>query len=141
MKSRKGKIYLQEYSKIQNALHGKYMKIIINKDRNFYYQGNVSVQAYKTENYIKTINITCDVEPYKYERFSSDDDWLWDPFDFYDGIINETKDLEIDGERDVIIVGRRQKVVPKFICSNSMDVIFNNETYTLPKRNKLCFRY
>lgn len=123
---------LQEYSRIQNAIHGKRMKIRLSKDLNFYYIGKINVSKYEASGLIREILIVCDVEPYKYDLTSSDEDWLWNPFDFETGIINETRDLVVDGELEVSILGRRQKVVPKFVCENPLQLIFNEQTYNLP---------
>ncbi len=71
-----------EYSKIQNDLHGKIMKIILSNDRNFFYKGKVKVKDFDRYQLIHSIDIECDVEPYKYDINSSNEDWLWDPFDF-----------------------------------------------------------
>lgn len=127
----KGKIYFQEYSRIQNALHGKKMKIILSKDKNFFYYGTVNVSAFKTEKGIRSIKISCDVEPYKYDINSSLDDWLWDPFNFENGIINYTKDIKVEGKRKVTIYGRRKKIIPNITCDNKLQVIFNSNTYNL----------
>ncbi len=123
---------LQEYSRIQNALHGKKMKIRLSNDLNFYYTGKVSVGKYEANGLIREVIIECNVDPYKYDLFSSDEDWEWDPFSFVDGIINETKDLEVNGELEVSIIGRRQRVVPRFVCENALQLIFNEQTYNLP---------
>ena len=125
-------ITLQEYSRIQNALHGKKMKIILSNDLNFYYLGKVSIGKFEIDGLIRYVTIECDVEPYKYDLTSSNEDWLWDPFDFETGIINETRDLVVDGELEVSILGRRQKGVPKFVCENPLQLIFNEQTYNLP---------
>lgn len=122
---------LQEYSRIQNAIHGKRMQIRLSKDLSFYYVGKVSVSKYEANGLIREVLIECDVEPYKYDLTSSDEDWLWDPFSFEDGIINETKDLNVNGELEITIIGRRQKVVPKFVCDNPLQLIFNGTTYNL----------
>jgi len=129
---RKNESCLSEYSRIQNDLNGKTMKIILSEDPNFYYYGKVKVKDYDRYSLLHTIDIECDVEPYKYDLTSSDEDWLWDPFSFIDGIINETRDLVVDGELEVSILGRRQKVVPKFVCENPLQLIFNEQTYNLP---------
>jgi len=129
---RKNESCLAEYSRIQNDLHSKIMKIILSEDSNFYYYGKVKVKDYDKYSLLHTIDIECDVEPYKYDLTSSDEDWLWDPFDFETGIINETRDLVVDGELEISILGRRQKVVPKFVCENPLQLIFNEQTYNLP---------
>lgn len=128
---RKKESCYSEYSKVQNALHGKVMKIILSNDPNFYYKGKVKVKEFDRYTLLQNITIECDVEPYKYDLTASDEDWLWDPFSFEDGIINETKDLEVNGELEVDIYGRRKKVVPKITCDNAMQVIFDGQTYNL----------
>lgn len=120
-------------SDILNFIHGQdFEKIILDEDQNFYYKGSAEVNPLKSDKSIGTIVIVCDVEPYKYDLTSSDEDWPWDPFDFETGIINETRDLVVDGELEVSILGRRQKVVPKFVCENPLQLIFNEQTYNLP---------
>lgn len=120
-------------SDIANCLHGQeFERIILDEDSSFYYKGTAEVNQFKSDKSIGTIVIECDVEPYKYDITSSDEDWLWNPFSFIDGIINETKDLEVNGELEVSIIGRRQRVVPKFICENPFTLIFNEQEYNLP---------
>ena len=123
---------LAEYSKIQNDLHGKIMQIVLSEDQGFYYKGKVKVKDYDKYSLVHQIEIECNVEPYKYDLFSSAEDWEWDPFDFETGIINETKDLEVNGELEVTILGRRMKVVPIFVCENPLQLIFKGQTYNLP---------
>lgn len=122
-------------SEISNFLHGQYFKILLDEDMNFYYYGRAEVNQFKSNKSIGEITIECDVEPYKYDLYSSNEDWLWDPFNFENGIINEMKDLEVNGELGVTIVGRRKIVVPKFICKiedeNGLELIFNGQTYNL----------
>ena len=129
----KNKSCLNEYSKIQNDLHGKIMKIILSRDPNFYYYGKIKVKDYDQYSILHTIDIECDVEAYKYDLTSSNEDWLWDPFNFDNGIINETKNLQVDGELEVKIVGRRKKVIPKITCDNELQLLFNGQTYNLPE--------
>ncbi|MBR3002850.1 MAG: mtfA protein [Clostridia bacterium] len=120
-----------EYSNVQNALHGKNMKIILSKDPNFYYIGKVKVKDFERYTVLQNIVIECDVEPYKYDLTSSAEDWLWNPFSFENGIINETKEIEVTGSADVVIYGRRKKVSPWITCENAMQVIFDSRTYNL----------
>ena len=120
-------------SEITNYLHGQRLKIILDDDRNFYYIGRAEVDQFNTDRIIGQIVIKCDVKPYKYDLTSSEEDWLWDPFSFEDGIINETNNIEINGEKEVIIYGRRKKVVPtlKVTSENGISVIFNSHEYNL----------
>lgn len=129
---RKNKNCLSEYSQIQNDLNGRTMKIILSDDPNFFYYGKVRVKDYDKYAILHAIDIECNVKPYKYDLYSSDEDWLWDPFSFIDGIINETKDLNVDGKLEIKITGRRKRVIPKITCENELQLIFNEQTYNLP---------
>ena len=129
---RKNKSCLYEYSQIQNDLHGKTMKIVLSDEPNFFYYDKIKVKDYDKYAILHTIDIECDVEPYKYDLYASNEDWLWDTFSFIDGIINETKDLNVDGNLEVVIYGRRKRVVPKITCENELQLIFNGQTYNLP---------
>lgn len=119
-------------SEIANYLHGQRFKIILDDDMNFYYLGRAEVNEFQSDKSLGVIVISADVEPYKYDITSSDEDWLWDPFDFESGIINETKNLVVNGELEVIIHGRRKHVTPVITCSTAMQVIFNGSSYELP---------
>ena len=120
-------------SDIANCLHGQeFEKIILDEDPNFFYKGYAEVNQFKSNKSLGTIVIECDVEPYKYDLYSSNEDWLWDPFSFIDGIINETKDLNVNGELEIKITGRRKRVIPKITCENELQLIFNEQTYNLP---------
>ncbi len=121
-------------SEISNYLHGKKFKIILDEDSSFYYFGRVTVNNFKSNKSTGTITIEADVEPYKCDIYASNEDWLWDTFNFETGIINETKELQVNGELEVAIYGRRKKVVPKINCNsleNQMQVVFKGETYNL----------
>lgn len=125
------KTWKNQKSEIANYLHGKKFKIILDEDSSFYYYGRAEVNQFKSNKSIGTITIECNVEPYKYDLTSSNEDWLWDSFSFEDGIINETKDLTVNKELEVTICGRRKRVIPKISCDNPLKLIFNGQTYNL----------
>lgn len=121
-------------SEISNYLHGRNFKIILDEDPSFYYYGRITINNFKSNKSTGTITIEADVEPYKYDLYSSIENWLWDPFNFETGIINETNELQVNSELEVVIYGRRKKVVPIINCNspeNQMQVIFKNEAYNL----------
>lgn len=124
------------YSEIMNYLHGKYMKAILEDDPSYYYEGRFSVNSWKSEEKNSTVTIDYTVSPYKYERFSSLEDWEWDSFNFESGIIREYKDLKVDKRMTFVILGRRMAVTPSFIVKSTdgkgMKLTFNGTTYNLP---------
>ena len=122
-------------SEISNYLHGKKLKIILDEDSSFYYYGRLTVNNFKSNKSTGTISIEAEVEPYKYDLYSSLEDWLWDSFNFETGIIYELKEIKIIEKKQVTIVGRRQKSVPTIdvIDTENMIVEFENNKYSLNK--------
>ena len=123
------------YSMMLDALHGRQFHIIFDSDANYFYDGWAYIVELQSSRKKGIIVIECDVEPFKYEMYSSLDDWLWDPFNFEDGIIREYKNLTVSGTRTLIIPGRRMEVVPTFTVHSTggtgMDVTFEGVTYHL----------
>lgn len=123
--------FLSIHSKFQNLLHGKKVKMIISRDAGFYWIGRVSVSDINPYDIVRNISLEVTVEPYKYDLQSSAEDWLWDNFSFEDGIINECKDLVVDGTLEIIINGRRKNIIPLIICDSAMSVKYNDTIYEL----------
>ena len=59
------------YSAILAALHGKRLKITLDDDANYYYEGRVTVGDLEADKKAATLTITAEVEPYKRERFGT----------------------------------------------------------------------
>lgn len=120
-------------TRIMNDLHGQLCSVIPDTRPDFVYYGITTVETEKeTLEGSCDIIISVDVEPYKYERYSSLEPWVWDTFCFEDGIIRDYKDLKVDGTMMLMIPGRRKKVVPVFICSDVMTLEYGGQSYTLP---------
>ena len=118
-------------SEIQNYLHGKQLKIVFDDDLAFYYYGRVSVNTWATEKNIGSLVVECQVEPFKYDVFSSAVDWEWDVFDLEEGIINETGELIVDGETTISLICRRKRMFPIFTASEPMTVKYDDEIFHL----------
>lgn len=118
-------------SQISNYLHGKKRKLILDWDNGYYYMGRGSCEFTKENRPYSRITLTFECEPYKYELTASDEDWLWDPFDFEEGVIRDYKDLQVKGRLEQLVVGSPMPSVPKIIVSTDMTVEFEGEQYTL----------
>ena len=81
------KEWYEAYSDIMNFCHGEKCKLILEDDPMYYYRGRVSVNAWKSEKDWSKIVLDYQVEPFKFEVYSSTDRWLWDPFNFTNGIV------------------------------------------------------
>lgn len=127
------------YSKLLNYFHGEKMKIILDDDASFYYIGRVSVNEWKSSKSTATIVVEIDAEPYKYDNTSADGWWLWDTFDFENGIINELGDVTISGSETISIIGRRKRFVPTITSNAAMTVEFNGNTYDIAAGNNKIF--
>lgn len=62
--------FMEQFSKVQNALHGQKMNISLTEDPDWYYIGRISVSEWKADRNIGKLTIDCDCDPYKY-RVSS----------------------------------------------------------------------
>lgn len=80
------------YSSMMEYLNGKRMRAILEDDPNYFYEGRFAVEKYQAGSSQSDpraiISIKYDVGPYKWSiRDSTDDYWLWDPFNFETGMI------------------------------------------------------
>lgn len=123
------------YSKIMNYLHGKRMRATLEDDRYFYYEGRFEVNKWTSDKWWSKITIDYDVYPYKKEPNTSIEPWLWDPFDFEQGIIRDYNALVVDGTLELEILGREEYVVPEIIVDSDdgsgMTVKVGSTTYEL----------
>lgn len=127
--------YFTRSSKLMNYIHGQKRKIIFDKDRGFYWVGRLETESNDSNLYGSTIAIKAIVDPYKYESHSSLDAWSWADMDIDGVIVRKYTNLDVPG--NLIITGRRKKVVPNFICSNGMAVKYLGNTYSLQMGDNL----
>lgn len=123
----------EKFSELQNMLHGKKKKLIFDDDIAFCYVGRLNVSEWQSEGRTGKIVIEANCEPYKYDLTSSAADWIWDSFDFEEGIINEGGNITIDGSATLYFIGRRKKSYPIITCDSEMTVTFDAETFNLKK--------
>ena len=74
-------------SEIAEALHGQAVRIILDDDPGWYYEGRVSLNIDACERQYATVVINYDVGPFKWAITATNEPWLWDPFSFVDGVI------------------------------------------------------
>lgn len=59
------KEHLATIDELTEYLHGKHMKIILDEDSDYYYEGRCKINSFKSDKTIGTIVIDCDVAPFK----------------------------------------------------------------------------
>ena len=137
------------YSEIMDYLHGQSLRAILEDDPEYFYEGRFTVNSWKSPKEWSRITIDYSVGPYKWSVLSSIDDWLWDPFNFQNGVIRAAifKNISVTTSTiarrlDAKLFGRAP-VCPKFLVSTTarrgMHVRFVNpqlgidETKLLPE--------
>ena len=61
------KPWSEMFSTVMNALHGRYMTVVLDDDPEWSYRGLISVSKWNTGDHYSTITIDYDLEPYKYK--------------------------------------------------------------------------
>ena len=102
--------FMNLFSRVQNALHGQKMKIVLDEDPDWYYIGRITVSEWKAEKNIGKLTIDCDCDPYKYKK-------------------DETVVLKtVSGSAIFNLLNNRKKVVPTIIATAAMTYSWGNNS-------------
>ncbi len=122
-------------SQIKNYCHGKKMKVIMDSDPGYYWEGRLFVESVKEDQIYSSIEITMDVFPYKYEQTNSLEPWKWDPFNFSSGVIRYIGEVNITASDNALLILKGNMwSVPKFFvtqCSTDFSVTYEGQNYPL----------
>ncbi len=139
--------WYQVYSEISNFLKGSIFKAILEDDKEWYYFGRFFVDSWNSKEMYSTITINYIVNPYKWSCLKTDDDWLWDSFNFYTGIIktDSFKNIKIsDGIDNKISFSSKilgtAPVCPNFCVetdSESIDITYIDSNNNILYQGKL----
>lgn len=119
------------YSDIMAYLHGRQFRAILDDDPNYYYEGRFWVISWQSPKDWSRITIGFNVKPYKMDLRRSDENWLWDPFNFEDGIVRSYTNLPVNGTTEITVINDSMEIVPEITVSSAMSVIFEGNTYSL----------
>lgn len=80
------------YNKIMRFLQGTNVKMIMEDNEEYYYEGRVFVESIdpRADGTWTELNLGYDLQPYRKNVRTSIDDWLWDPFNFETDVIQDT---------------------------------------------------
>lgn len=101
------------YSNIQNAIHGRKMRVWLDDDSDHYYFGRVSVNEWKSNGRIGKITIDVDCEPWKYNLYKT------------------MRTFDISETTEILLLNSRKPAVPKITPNANMSITFGNTTYNL----------
>lgn len=57
--------FMELFTRVQNALHGQKMQIVLDDDAEWFYYGRITVSEWKADKNVGKLTIDCDCEPYK----------------------------------------------------------------------------
>lgn len=100
------------YDEAVNDFHGRRFDIIFEDDPGYFYSGRVTINALESDKNAGKITFEAECEPYKKEITQTDEPWLWDPFDFVNGVIREYGNLEIAEQTSVTVIAAKMPVRP-----------------------------
>lgn len=120
-------------SNVSGKIHGRRLKIILDDDPCYCYDGTIEVSTTKSNDVNAEVIVTATCQPYKMELSGSLEDWIWDTFSFETGIIREYGGLVVDGSLEFELYGNQKEVVPIFYVEGSKELKlrFGNTEYDL----------
>lgn len=122
------------YTEIMEYLHGKKRKAILEDDPNYYYEGRFAVNQWKSESYYSKITLDYYLFPFKMDTTDKNENWLWNPFHFKDGVIRTYKNLSVNGTYDLSVVVEGEMMFMPIIESNNnsvkLTIISSDWSYT-----------
>lgn len=92
-------------SELQNDLSGIEVGICFDDDDYWVWKGRVTTIKQTSVKNTLFLEVKATVEPYKQAFQSADEEWLWDPFDFESGVINEFYEIEINESKEITLEG------------------------------------
>lgn len=121
---------------LYHLINGNDVKIVEDRDPWYYWQGTAAVTEVSDGRDVLKLKISAEIFPYKYERFSSVEDWPWSPFDFNTGVIRDYRAITVSGTKSFTIPCLDLPVIPGFWTSDSgMSVTYGGVTGNLTQRS------
>ena len=126
----------QRFSNLLNRYHGQRCKVVFDVEPDYYYDGRCIVSREQVDSKYQIVRFDIDADPLKYPVYASDDDWLWNPFNFETGVIRKYGNMVVNGTLTVDVIGYEQPESPKIYVSlnsgqSSMRMTYDGKTYYL----------
>lgn len=117
--------WITTYTKIMKFLQGNPVKMFLEDDQKYFYEGDVWVDNWDSRNDGTWSEITFgyDFQPYRRSIYNSVDDWLWDPFNFETDVVTNTvfSNITVDSEdwveHDFTGLIDMMPVMPRFVVT------------------------
>ena len=66
-----GEVWADKHRKVSSALNGKYCKITLDSDPEYYYEGRLVVKSYKVDNQLRQITVEATCRPYMLKQLET----------------------------------------------------------------------
>ena len=109
--------FMDAFSDIQNAIHGKKVNCILDDDPDFYYVGRCTVDKWKADKNIGKITVEVSCEPYKYKQ----------------NMTTVTQDISTSGT--IRLVNLKKSVVPKISTTAPITIAWTGGSVALAAGN------
>lgn len=104
--------FMNLFSTVQNALHGKTMQVTLDVDSSFYYIGRVTVDKWLADRRVGKINISVDAEPYKLKNTLTE------------------KTTAVTSTATVAYLNTKKSVVPEFTTDAAFTIQHGTNTFS-----------
>ena len=138
------------YHTIMSYLHGEERHAILDDEPDYYYDCIWNVGSWTNGSKWPTVVLSYSAQPFKKSLHGVSEPWLWDPFSFETGVINNFQPYDsetgvlspitIDGSLTINIIGGDEPVAPTFdigTITGSLTVALNNGTAYALTANKV----
>lgn len=120
----------EKMSDVANKLHGQKVHIIFDDDLYYFYNGRLDMSSFKENRKGGEYVIDANCDPFKYQIQSSAEEWLWDPFDFENGIINELKDIVVSTSETISLIADEQLSYALITTDAQVTVTYDGKSVT-----------
>lgn len=123
-------------SGMRNNIEGRICRLTLDNDTQHYWRGRVYITDFDRFRELGTFTLSVPTaEPYKYNKYSSAEPWLWDPFNFETDVITYIGAITVVGSETVTLPSGHMPTTPDLVVSDKTStdftVTFNGITYPL----------
>ena len=123
-------------SAFRNNIDGRVCRLTLDNDKNYYRRGRAYIRGFDRFRDLGTFSLAVPTaDPYKYNKTSSAEPWLWDPFNFETDMITYIGAITVVGSASVTIPHGHMATSPELVVSDMTSPTFtvtaNGMTYPL----------
>lgn len=123
-------------SAFRNNVDGRVCRLTLDNDKSYYWRGRVYIRGFDRFRDLGTFSLAVPTaDPYKYNKTSSAEPWLWDPFNFETDMITYIGAITVVGSAAVTIPHGHMATSPELVVSDMTSSTFtvtaNGMTYPL----------